>query len=184
LLRASSSAEPLLAELSGDTAQAGLESPSIHAIASATRSAIATEAGDRKLPSAAVKTPAGSWLVLHGGLLGDLRSGGIAVFIQRAHPTLVAPLLLKAYGLTPREQEVAQLILRGATTVQSAQRLKISPHTIGDHLKSIFEKTGARTRGELSATLFFGEHLPRIQNDVPVGDDASFVDAPRPRGVR
>jgi hypothetical protein len=48
-------------------------------------------------------------------------------------------------------------------------------------MKAIFEKTGARTRGELSATLFFGEHLPRIQGFVPVGDDASFVDAPRPR---
>jgi DNA-binding CsgD family transcriptional regulator len=122
--------------------------------------------------------------VLHGGLLGDSRSGQVAVFIQRAHPTLVAPLMLKAYGLTAREQEVAQLVLRGATTVQAAQRLSISPHTVGDHLKSIFEKTGARTRGELSATLFFGEHLPRIQKDVPVGDDASFVDAPRPRGMR
>ena len=31
--------------------------------------------------------------------------------------------------------------------------------------------------------LFFGEHLPRIQELVPVGDDASFVDAPRPRGT-
>jgi DNA-binding CsgD family transcriptional regulator len=170
--------------LSGGTVEAGLRSPSIHAIASATRNAIAAEAGARELPSAAVKTPAGSWLVLHGGLLGDLRSGGIAVFIQRAHPTLVAPLMLKAYGLTPREQEVAQLVLRGATTAQVAQRLAISPYTVGDHMKAIFEKTGTGTRGELSATLFFGEHLPRIQNDVPVGDDASFVDAPRPRGVR
>jgi DNA-binding CsgD family transcriptional regulator len=184
VLRASSSAEPLLAELSGGTAEAGMRSPSIHAIASATRNAVATEAGARELPSAAVKTPAGSWLVLHGGLLGDLRSGEVAVFIQRAHPTLVAPLMLRAYGLTPREQEVAQLVLRGATTAQAAQRLAISPHTIGDHLKSVFEKTGARTRGELSATLFFGEHLPRIQNRVAVGDDASFVDAPRPRGLR
>jgi DNA-binding CsgD family transcriptional regulator len=105
------------------------------------------------------------------------------VFVQRAHPTLVAPLLLKAYGLTPREQEVTQLVLRGATTIQAAQRLAISPHTVTDHLKSIFEKTGARTRGELSATLFFGEHLPRIERRVPVGDDASFVDAPRPRGL-
>jgi len=129
-----------------------------------------------------VKTPAGTWLVLHGGLLGAPRSGEVAVFIQRAHPTLVAPILLKAYGLTPREQEVTQLLLRGATTIQAAQRLAVSPHTINDHIKSIFEKTGARTRGELSATLFFGEHLPRIQNRVPVGDDASFVDAPRPRG--
>ena len=103
------------------------------------------------------------------------------MFIQRAHPTLVAPLLLKAYGLTTREQEVAQLMFRGATTIQAAQRLAISPYTVGDHMKSIFEKTGARTRGELSATLFFGEHLPRIQNHVAVGDDASFIDAPRPR---
>jgi hypothetical protein len=72
-------------------------------------------------------------------------------------------------------------MLRGATTIQAAQRLEISPHTITDHMKSIFEKTGARTRAELSATLFFGEHLPRIQHLVPVGDDASFIDAPRPR---
>jgi DNA-binding CsgD family transcriptional regulator len=129
-----------------------------------------------------VKTPAGTWLVLHGGLLGSPHSDEIGIFIQRAHPTLVAPLLLKAYGLTLREQEVTQLMLRGASTIQAAQRLMISPHTIGDHLKSIFDKTGARTRGELSATLFFGEHLPRIQERVPVGDDASFIDAPRPRG--
>jgi len=183
LIRASSSAEPLLTELSGDTIEAGVRSSSIHAVASATRTAIASAAasGPTTLPSSVVKTPAGTWLVLHGGLLGASRSGDVAVFIQRAHPTLVAPLLLKAYGLTPREQEVAQLTLRGASAIQAAQRLTISPHTVSDHMKSIFEKTGARTRGELSATLFFGEHLPRIQGHITVGDDASFIDAPRPR---
>ena len=182
-IRTSSSAEPLLAELSGSTAAAGVRSAAIHAVASATRAAIARGDAARTatLPSSTVKTPAGTWLVLHGGLLGPARSQQIAVFIQRAHPTLVAPLLLAAYGLTPREQEVAQLTLRGAAAAQAAQRLEISPHTVNDHLKSIYEKTGAHTRGELSATLFFGEHLPRIQNLVPVGDDASFVDAPRPR---
>jgi DNA-binding CsgD family transcriptional regulator len=184
LLRASSSAEPLLAELSGSTAEAGLRIPAIHAVASATRAAVAaaTTPGEATLPSAAVRTPAGGWLVLHGALHGDVRSRDVAIFIQRAHPTLVAPLLLKAYGLTPREQEVTQLMLRGASTVQAAQRLAISPHTVTDHMKAIFEKTGARTRGELSATLFFGEHLPRIQDHMPIGDDASFADSPRPRG--
>ncbi|HEX5194685.1 MAG TPA: LuxR C-terminal-related transcriptional regulator [Solirubrobacteraceae bacterium] len=186
LIRSSSSAEPLLAELSGSTSEAGVRAPSIHAVASATRTAIAALRSDAgspgaALPSSAVRTPAGTWLVLHGGMLGDMRSGEVAVFIQRAHPTLVAPLLLKAYGLTPRERQVTQLMLRGATTIQAAQQLAISPHTVSDHVKSIFDKTGARTRGELSATLFFGEHLPRIQHDVAVGDDASFVDAPRPR---
>jgi DNA-binding CsgD family transcriptional regulator len=181
LIQASSSAEPLLAELSGSTVEAGVRSPAVHAVANATRRAIA--GGEATLPSSAVKTPAGTWLVLHGSLLGTPRSGEVAVFVQRAHPTLVAPLLLKAYGLTAREQEVAQLVLRGATTAQVAQRLSISPHTVGDHLKAVFEKTDARTRGELSAKLFFGEHLPRIGGNVAIGDDASFVDAPRPRGV-
>jgi DNA-binding CsgD family transcriptional regulator len=143
--------------------------------------AIATAGAAATLPSSTVKTPAGTWLVLHGGVLGAPGPAQVAVFIQRAHPTLVAPLLLKAHGLTPREQEVTQLMLRGATTAQAARRLGISPHTVNDHLKAIFEKTGARTRGELSATLFFGEHLPRIEHEVPIGDDASFIDAPRPR---
>jgi DNA-binding CsgD family transcriptional regulator len=185
LVRASSSADPLLAELSGSTFEAGVRSAAIQTLASATRSAIASAGAERTkvLPSAVVRTEAGTWLVLHGGLVGAPRSGEVAVFIQRAHPTLVAPLLLKAYGLTEREQEVTQLVLRGATTAQVAHRLAISPHTVNDHLKSIFEKTGARTRGELSATLFFGEHLPRIERRVAIGDDASFVDAPRPRGI-
>lgn len=183
LIRASSSAEPLLAELSGSTLEAGVRSAAIQAVASATRTAIATAGAARTpgLPSSTVKAPTGRWLVLHGSLLGTKSSGEVAVFIQRAHPTLIAPLLLKAYGLTAREQEVTQLMLKGATTIQAAQRLAISPHTVTDHIKAIYEKTGARTRGELSATLFFGEHLPRIQNHVRLGDDASFIDTPRTR---
>src|SRR5689334_7404669 len=95
------------------------------------------------LPSSAVRTPAGTWLVLHGALLGG---NGVAVFIQRAHPTLVAPLLLKAYGLTAREQEVTQWLLRGATTTQAAQRLAISPHTVNEHVKAIYDKRQAPGR--------------------------------------
>jgi DNA-binding CsgD family transcriptional regulator len=183
LTGASSSAGPLLAELSGGDEQAGARAPAVHAVAAATRAAVARAGakGSPQLPSAAVQTPAGSWLVLHGGLLGGPGGGEVAVFIQRAHPTLVAPLLLKAFGLTAREQEVAQLLLRGATTAQASQRLSISPYTVSDHVKSIFDKTGCRTRGELSARLFFGEHMPRIGKGVSVGDDASFLDAPRPR---
>jgi DNA-binding CsgD family transcriptional regulator len=181
-IRTSSSAEPLLAELAGSTVEEGIRSPALQSVATATRASIAA-GNDVGLPSSLVKTPAGSWLVLHGALLGSRETQGVAVFVQRAHPTLVAPLLLKAFGLTPREEEVAQLTLRGATAVQAAQRLSISPHTVNDHLKSIFDKTSTRTRGELAATLFFGEHLPRIQQEVALGDDASFVDAPRPRDL-
>jgi DNA-binding CsgD family transcriptional regulator len=182
---ASSSAGPLLVELSGSTFEDGVHSPAISAIVAATRAAVGVSSTERltALPSSMVKCPSGSWLVLHGSVLHASRSKGSAVFIQRAHPMLVAPLLLKAYGLTAREQQVTQLVLRGATTAQIASRLAISPHTVSDHLKAIFDKTDARTRGELSATLFFGEHLSRIQARVDVGDDASFIDTPRPRGL-
>ncbi|MEY2553818.1 MAG: hypothetical protein QOC57_1678 [Ilumatobacteraceae bacterium] len=182
---ATSSAGPLLAELSGTTFEDGVRSPAISATLAATRAAVAVSSTEPlpALPSAMVKCASGGWLVLHGAVLHASPGKGSAVFIQRAHPMLVAPLLLKAYGLTPREQQVTQLVLRGATTAQIAARLAISPHTVSDHLKAIFDKTDARTRGELSATLFFGEHLTRIQARVNVGDDASFIDAPRPRGV-
>jgi hypothetical protein len=49
LIRASSSAEPLLAELSGTTPEAGLRSAAVHAVASATRPAIAI-GGAAELP--------------------------------------------------------------------------------------------------------------------------------------
>jgi len=185
LISASSSASALLAELSGTTVDDGLKSPAISAILAATTAAVAGSPTDlvATMPTAMVKCPSGTWLVLHGSVVQASHGKGFAVFIQHAHPMLVAPMLLKAYGLTPREQQVTQLVLRGATTAQIASRLAISPHTVTDHLKAIFDKTNARTRGELSATLFFGEHLSRIEARVDVGDDASFVDAPRPRGL-
>ena len=34
-----------------------------------------------------------------------------------------------------------------------AARLQLSSYTVQDHLKAIFAKTGARTRGELAALL-------------------------------
>ena len=65
---------------------------------------------------------------------------------------------------------------RRARGVESAHTKRaLSPHTVSDHVKSIYEKAGVRTRDELSATLFFGEHLPRIQDRIPIGDDASEV---------
>ena len=105
------------------------------------------------------------------------------MIVTPARSAEIAPLIVDAYGLTARERQVLQLITRGLSTNEVAATLWVTPYTVQDHLKSIFEKTGARTRGELSATILFGEHLPPIQDEVPLGDDASFVDAPRPRGA-
>jgi DNA-binding CsgD family transcriptional regulator/PAS domain-containing protein len=54
-----------------------------------------------------------------------------------------------SYGLSPREQEVLGLLGRGLTTGAMAEELGISPHTVRDHLKHLYRKTGTKGRNEL-----------------------------------
>ena len=49
-------------------------------------------------------------------------------------------------GLTAREVEVLQLVARGLTDAQVAERLVISPHTVNTHLTSIYNKLGVESR--------------------------------------
>src|SRR5712691_588484 len=50
--------------------------------------------------------------------------------------------------LTPREQQVAQLLAGGLTNKEIAQRLGITEHTIKFHLNGILRKLGVSTRTE------------------------------------
>lgn len=54
-----------------------------------------------------------------------------------------------SHGLSPREQEVLGLLGRGLTTAAIAEELGISPHTVRDHLKHLYRKTGTKGRNEL-----------------------------------
>lgn len=51
-------------------------------------------------------------------------------------------------SLTPREFEVLELLAEGLPNAKIAQRLVISPKTVGTHLEHIYDKLGARTRIE------------------------------------
>ena len=59
-------------------------------------------------------------------------------------------------GLTRREVEVLRLVAQGLTDAQVAERLYLSPRTVGRHLASIYNKLGVATR--LAATRFALEH--------------------------
>ena len=51
-----------------------------------------------------------------------------------------------AFGLSPRESEVLSHLATGADTRQVAGELFLSEHTVQDHLKAIFAKTGSHNR--------------------------------------
>ena len=54
-------------------------------------------------------------------------------------------------ALTPREVEVARLVVSGARNAEIAAVLFLSPKTVERHLSNVFVKTGARNRAELTA---------------------------------
>lgn len=138
---------------------------SVLAIAARVRAAADPPARSR------VRTRSGRWLVLHGSRLGNR----VAVVLEPAVPSQVAPLLVAAYGLTARERDVLRDTLRGLPTKTIAARLNVTPYTVQDHLKSIFEKTGVRTRGELAGRLFYEHYAPRVAAEAPLAADGWFA---------
>ncbi len=66
-----------------------------------------------------------------------------------SEPAVRIKAFCSTHKLSPREIEVVQLLIEGLTTVAIAERLSISPHTVRDHLKNLYRKTGASSRGEL-----------------------------------
>jgi DNA-binding CsgD family transcriptional regulator len=114
---------------------------------------------------ARVLTRSGTWIVLHGVpmVAGGLRR--VAVIVEPAHPARITPLLMSAYGLTEREQELTRLVLQGFSTSEVAQRLVISAHTVQQHLKNVFDKTGVRSRRDLVTKVFHAHYEPRLRDN-------------------
>ncbi len=135
---------------------------------------------------ARVLSRTGRWVVLHGAALVSDRSRRAAVIIEPAHPARITPLLMAAYGLSDREQEITRLVLQGSSTAEIAQRLFLSVHTVQDHLKRVFEKTDVRSRRELVGKVFFAYYEPRLRDNEHRAIDGKPVrggpfppDAPR-----
>jgi DNA-binding CsgD family transcriptional regulator len=65
-------------------------------------------------------------------------SGGRAVEIER---------------LSPAERRVVELVVRGRTNAEVADRLRVAPKTVEWTLTRVYRKLGVRSRTELAATL-------------------------------
>jgi DNA-binding CsgD family transcriptional regulator len=108
----------------------------------------------RATASLRTRGPGGLWVLLSGGRLDPpVGPAAIAITIQPASPAEVTPLLLRAYGLTPRQRLVTRLLLAGRSTQQLATALRVSPYTVNDHVKAIQAKVGVHSRTELAAVL-------------------------------
>ena len=104
--------------------------------------------------SARTHLAGGFWLTVRAARLSsDEKPGALAprgaslvVTIEEASAAERLDLFSRSFGLTAREHELLGLLATGSDTRAMARQMSLSEHTIQDHLKSIFAKTGARDR--------------------------------------
>jgi two-component system nitrate/nitrite response regulator NarL len=89
--------------------------------------------------------------------------------LARARRLLPAPLADggKAHGLTRRELHVLSLLVDGLTQSEIAEKLVISPKTVGKHLEHILAKLGVHSRAQAVALALRGG---LIEGDRPTPD--------------
>jgi DNA-binding NarL/FixJ family response regulator len=129
---------------------------------------------DNRPARARVLTRLGAWLTLHGSCLRSAAGSRTAVVIEPSRPPEIASILLQAYGLSPRELEIAQMLLVGLSVPHIATRLVLSPYTVRDHLKSIFAKVGVNNRQELITAVFFRHYAPELAEGGVLGPGGWF----------
>jgi DNA-binding CsgD family transcriptional regulator len=158
-------AEGWLAEVAKSEWPGSLELPgAVYAVAARL---LALERGGHELadlmPRTRLRSASGRWLVLHASRLRAAGTEGqIAVIFEEARPSEIAPLIVDAYGLTKREGEITQLVARGLSTAEVSKELHITPNTVRDHFKAIFDKVGVRSRRELVGQIFAQQYHPRM----------------------
>jgi DNA-binding CsgD family transcriptional regulator len=97
------------------------------------------------------------------------------VIIEPASAADVAPIIMLAYGLSEQERTVTGLVCQGMSTSDIAARASISVNTVQDHLKSIFDKVGVRSRRELVVQVFREHYAPGVKSGRQVGASGYFA---------
>jgi len=117
---------------------------------------LAAEAGvDDSPPVARVHLADGRWLTLRAARMEDVGQApadrDVAVSIEPATAGDRVSVFARACGLSPRETELLHHLAGGAGTRDLARQMFVSENTVQDHLKSIFDKSAARSRRALLA---------------------------------
>ena len=92
-------------------------------------------------------------LFCRGSLLGGGADAYLLVLFEPAARRNMAQHTLDACGLTPREHEVAELVLEGLTNRTIADRLTLAEYTVETHVKRILTKVDVPTRSAFVAKI-------------------------------
>ena len=82
------------------------------------------------------------------------------IVIEPAGSKEMAWLHTAAYGQSPREGEVVEFVVRGASTRQSSRALYVTEDTVQKHPQNVFEKVGVRIRRALVKRLYLDTIFP------------------------
>lgn len=83
-------------------------------------------------------------------------------------------MVAAGYGLTPRERELVVLGARGLSNVEIAGRMLLSPYTVQDYLKVVFDKVGVHSRKALVAKIFLDHCWPPLASGATPGERGGF----------
>jgi DNA-binding CsgD family transcriptional regulator len=122
-----------------------------------------TERDLSSTPQVSVRARSGRWLTLHASMSEPRRPGGLGEIVVVIEPTgckEIAWLRTATYGLSSREQEVTEFVVRGASTRQIARALYITEDTVQKHLQNTFDKVGVRSRQALVKRLYLDTLFP------------------------
>jgi DNA-binding NarL/FixJ family response regulator len=102
-----------------------------------------TKDADRAEVAAAVRAVALGHTTLGGDIGGKLFAADSSAPLGRS--------VAEQFALTPREDEVLQLVARGLSNSEIAARLYVGVATVKTHINAIFAKLGVRDRAQAIA---------------------------------
>ncbi|WOI52412.1 helix-turn-helix transcriptional regulator [Parvularcula sp. LCG005] len=117
------------------------------------------------LPSdelAAMQAPQGSDNTVHrlpGPVMPGFRPSQVIMRIDNLSPTRIRHQARNSFGLTPRQAEVADFIVRGQSDNEIAAQLGISVHTARRHSEAVLDRLGISSRSAVLLALMGGERI-------------------------
>lgn len=126
---------------------------------------LAVEAGTDDHPAAArTYVPGFTWVTVRASRLAGTDTserGAIAVSIEETPGAERLDVYARSHAFSPREERLVRLLARSLDTHELAEAMSISEYTVGDHIKSIFGRTGLNSRNAVLTAVLGADRADR-----------------------